>query len=112
MAAIVQANHDEKGIIWPKEVSPFQVHLIGLNLEDQKVSQQAQAIYTKLQKMGIEVLFDDRIDVSPGVKFADCDLIGIPTRLVVSAKTADKIELKKRDDSKIELLSPEELKFK
>lgn len=109
IAAVVEANHDQKGIIWPESVSPYQVHLIGLNLNDEKIARFAEAIYVKLQKSGIDVLFDDRVAVSPGVKFADCDLIGIPVRLVVSAKTEGKIELKKRNESKIEFLSPEEL---
>jgi len=98
MAAIVEVHHDEKGIVWPDQVAPYQVHLIGIG--DQKsVTNQAEEIYEKLQKKGVEVLFDDR-DESPGVKLADADLIGIPERWVVSEKTLEKdsVEVKKRSE--------------
>jgi prolyl-tRNA synthetase len=101
IGTLVEMFNDEKGIIWPKEVAPFQVHLIGLN-------KNAEDIYQKLLEQGIDVLFDDR-EVSPGQKFADCDLIGIPVRLVVSDKTADKIELKARDRDEVEVISFEEV---
>jgi len=99
MAIIVEGHHDEKGIIWPKSVAPFDVHLIELN------GQRAEKVYERLKGNGIEVLYDDREDVSAGVKFADADLIGIPIRLVVSIKTKNKIEFKKREEAKSELLT-------
>ena len=98
----VELFHDDKGIIWPKSIAPYKVHLIGLN-------EKAEAIYNDLREKGIEVLFDDRREVSPGQKFADCDLIGIPVRLVVSDKTKDKIEWKERSSTKTELLDIEEV---
>ena len=98
MATVVEAHHDERGIIWPKSVAPYQVHLIALNVPGDK-------IYKALEKAGIEVLYDDREEVSAGVKFADADLIGIPVRLVVSDKTGDKIEWKERAKSQTELLT-------
>lgn len=96
MGVIVEKFHDEKGIVWPKEISPFAVHLVGLNGKGQE-------LYEKLNKAGVEVLFDDR-DVPAGQKFNDADLIGIPVRLVVSDKTGDKIEVKERSSDKSELL--------
>lgn len=109
MATVVEAHHDEKGILWPKEVAPYQVHLIELKSKNSKLS--GEDVYKELQNKGIEVLYDDREDVSAGVKFADADLIGIPVRLVVSEKTKDKIEWKNRDSQKIELLTlPEVIK--
>ena len=101
MGTLVEKFHDEKGIIWPKEASPFTVHLIGLD-------GRGKDVYLKLQKTGVDVLFDDR-ETSAGEKFADADLIGIPVRLVVSAKTGDKIEWKERTKEKIDLLTPAEV---
>lgn len=100
MAAVVEIYHDDKGIIWPENIAPYQVHLISLPGGEEK----AQGLYEVLQKKNIAVLWDDRVDVSAGVKFADADLIGIPIRLVVSVKTADKIEIKRRSEQKIDLI--------
>lgn len=96
MGTWVEVSHDDKGIIWSKEIAPFQVHLIGLNGK-------GEDLYKKLKEKGIDVLFDDR-DVPAGQKFADADLIGIPVRLVVSDKTGDKVEYKERVSDKSELL--------
>lgn len=96
MGVIVEKFHDEKGIVWPKEISPFDVHLVGLNGKGQE-------LYEKLKKADVEVLFDDR-DAPAGQKFADADLIGVPVRLVVSDKTGDKVEYKERSSDKAELL--------
>lgn len=101
MGVIVEKFHDDKGIIWPKAIAPFQVHLIGLN-------DKGEDLYKKLKDSGIDVLFDDR-NISAGQKFADSDLIGIPVRLVVSAKSGDKIEYKERTSEKSELLSFDEV---
>ncbi len=103
MGTWVEVSHDEKGIIWSKEIAPFQVHLIGLNGK-------GIDIYKKLLENNIDVLFDDR-DLGAGEKFGDADLIGIPVRLVVSDKTGDlsaqagKIEFKKRTSNESELLN-------
>lgn len=99
MATIVETHHDEKGIIWPESVAPFKVHLVGLNLEDKKVSEKSYKLYETLSDKGLEVLFDDREDVTAGEKFADADLVGCPYRAVVSKKTGDKIEVKRRNES-------------
>lgn len=102
MATIVEKFHDDKGIVWPKNVSPFLVHLVSL-----QKSEKAEKIYEALQNEGIEVLYDDR-DVSAGQKFADADLLGLPVRLVVSEKTGDMVEWKERADKHNELLTLEE----
>lgn len=109
MAAIVENSHDEKGIIWPKEIAPFKIHLVGLNLEKEEVAKKANALYEELISNGIEVLFDDRSDVTAGEKFSDADLIGIPTRVVISEKTGNKVEIKNRNSSEVTLTDKEEL---
>lgn len=109
MGVLAELFHDEKGLAWPKNVAPFQVQLIGLNLEDEDISQRANDLYEKLQHEGIEVLFDDRRKVSPGEKFGDADLIGNPIRLVISKKTGDKVEFKMRNAAESELLSMEDV---
>ena len=104
LATIVEKYHDEKGIIWPKQIAPFDVQLVHLGGVPE-VREFAEEIYSALQDAGIEVLYDDREDVSAGEKFADCDLIGIPVRLVISSKAGDKIEFKKRNENTTELLT-------
>ena len=99
VATIVEVYNDKSGIIWPESVSPFKVHLISIQKDEE-----AENIYEKLKTKGIDVLYDDR-DVSPGQKFADADLIGISNRLVVSKKTEDKIEIKKRNEESGQLKS-------
>jgi len=104
MGTVVEILSDEKGIIWPKEIAPYQVHLILLgNSED--VKNKAEEIYQDLQNRKVEVLFDDR-DESAGVKLKDSDLIGIPLRVVVSAKTLgqDGVEIKKRSEEGFEII--------
>lgn len=109
MAAIVEVSNNDKGIVWPKEIAPYQVHLIGIMNQELGIREKADKIYEKLRGVGIEVLYDDRENVSAGEKFADSDLIGIPIRLVVSEKTQDKVEFKKRDEKQICLLSINEI---
>ena len=102
LATLVEVYHDDKGVIWPEAVAPYQVHLLELG----KIS--ASNIYKTLKDKGIEVLYDDR-PISPGEKFADADLIGIPYRLVVSERNAKKVEVKARGAKKIKLLTEKEL---
>jgi len=111
MATIVEINHDEKGIIWPKTVAPFRVHLIQIE-NNQKVKKASAKLYRDLQKSGVEVLYDDRTEKTAGEKFAEADLIGIPIRLVVSEKTLKKnsVELKKREASSAKLVKPNQIK--
>jgi len=107
MATIVEKNHDQNGIIWPREVSPFKIHLIALQTEDPKVLLEAKKLYFELQRRKFEVLFDDRKDKSPGEKLVESDLIGIPIRVLVSRKLLEekKIEIKKRNQKTIKKLS-------
>lgn len=86
MGSIVELFADEKGIVWPAEVAPFQVHLVAISGGNDDVVKEADRLYELLRENGIDVLYDDR-DVRAGEKFADSDLIGIPLRLVVSEKT-------------------------
>ncbi|MFW6105599.1 MAG: proline--tRNA ligase, partial [Chloroflexota bacterium] len=110
LAAIVEQSHDDKGIIWPLSVAPYQVHLCPLNLEKSAVLPTAEKIYQELQKEDIDVLFDDRND-SPGVKFNDADLLGIPLRLTLSPRTLQNqsVEAKWRTEKEAQLLPFENL---
>ena len=105
MGAIVEASHDDKGIIWPKSVAPFAVHLIHLGT-DKKTKTSAEKIYKDLQKSGIEVLWDDRENKTAGENFAESDLLGIPLRIVVSEKTleAGSVEIKERVKEAVKLV--------
>jgi len=105
MGVMAEIFSDEQGLVWPKEVSPFRVHLINL----QQDSKFADDLYDDLQKKGVEVLYDDR-DMRAGEKFADSDLIGIPVRFVVSNKTIaeNKVEVKLRVEENQKLLSRED----
>ncbi|MCU0651635.1 MAG: proline--tRNA ligase [Candidatus Omnitrophica bacterium] len=103
IAAIIEQNHDKDGIIWPAEISPYQVSIIALDVTDELIFKKALEIYEKLKAEGIEVLLDDR-DERAGVKFKDADLLGISTQIVIGrefSKTGA-IELKmRRDNNKI-----------
>ncbi len=106
MATIVEVHHDDKGIIWPKEIAPYDVHLVELKSQNSKVktASAAEKLYRELQDAGIAVLYDDR-DETPGVKFADADLIGLPWRVVVSEKTLSKhggeLKARSRPESRV-----------
>src|SRR4030042_7030175 len=102
MGALVEVSHDDRGIIWFRQIAPFDVHLVELP------GGRGQAIYKRLKEAGVDVLWDDR-DIAAGEKFSDADLIGIPIRLVVSEKAGDKIEFKERTSDKSELLSFDEV---
>jgi prolyl-tRNA synthetase len=82
MAAIIEQNHDENGIIWPKEISPYQVVILPLDMTDKRITEKSGSIYETLLKMGTEVLFDDR-DERAGVKFKDADLLGITVQVIL-----------------------------
>lgn len=98
MGVIVEKCHDERGIIWPEAVAPFSVHLVALHGVD------GESLYAALQNAGIQVLFDDR-DASPGEKFADADLIGIPWRIVISPKVGEgNAEVKRRDTKEAQVI--------
>ncbi|WP_457640160.1 proline--tRNA ligase [Persephonella sp.] len=96
MAAAVEQNHDENGIIWPESIAPFTLHILALNVKDSQIKEVAERIYSRAKEIGIEVLYDDR-NISPGAKFKDADLIGIPYRIVVGKKVKEgKVELQSR----------------
>lgn len=108
MGVLVEKFHDDRGIIWPDAVAPYQVHLIGLDLQDEEIKEKAFDLYNRLSEKGIEILFDEREDIRPGAKFADADLIGIPVRLVISKRTEDNVEWKRRGEKQSELITPDE----
>ena len=89
IAAIIEQNHDENGIIWPTTVAPFEAIITTINIKDEEQKALSEEIYEKLQKNGIDVLFDDRQERA-GVKFNDRDLIGIPYRITVGKDAGDK----------------------
>ncbi len=110
MGAIVEVFNDgNRGIRWPESVAPYQVHLVGFQIEDSSVKDKVEEVYKLLLAKNVDVLFDDRADASAGAKFADADLIGIPYRVVVSKKTSDKLEVKKRSEQETKFLSIEDL---
>ncbi len=110
MGTIVDLLSDEKGIVWPESVAPFQVHLIGLNSDDAEIKEFADTLYMELKDNGIEVLYDDR-DARTGEKFADSDLMGMPYRVVVSRKTKEegKFEVVERKTGDVTYHTEEEL---
>jgi prolyl-tRNA synthetase len=101
VAAAIEQNHDENGIIWPFSIAPFHVLVLPINYKDTAIREAADRLYADLQRLGIDVLLDDR-DERPGVKFKDADLIGIPLRLTIGAKGLQKgsVELRSRRDGK------------
>ncbi len=110
LAATVEQSHDDKGIIWPLSVAPYQVYLCPLYLDNPEIAPLAEDVYHELEKEGIEVLFDDR-DESPGIKFNDADLLGIPLRLTLSPRTiqSQSIEVKWRVGRETQLVPLENL---
>ena len=104
MAVIVELHHDKDGIIWPVSVAPYQIHLLHIGKDDAAVAA-AETIYANLQKAGMEVLYDDR-ELSAGVKFKDADLIGIPWRVTVGARSLAEgaVEVKRRDAAERQLV--------
>lgn len=108
MGTIVEVCHDERGMIWPEEIAPFVASLLKIKNKNEKIKidKVADKVYEDLEKAGVEVLYDDREDVSAGEKFAEADLIGCPYRLVVSEKTLtkDSVEVKKRDEKEVEMV--------
>ncbi len=105
LAAIVEQSHDDKGIIWPLSVAPCQVYLCPLYLDNPAIASAAEKVYQELEGTDIEVLFDDR-DESPGIKFNDADLLGIPLRLTLSPRTlkSQSTEAKWRTEKEAQLL--------
>jgi prolyl-tRNA synthetase len=107
MGTIAEIHHDQRGLVWPKSVTPYQVHLLCLS-ERTATVQMANDIYESLVKCGVDVLYDNRQE-SAGIKLKDADLLGISIRLVIGEKTGQKVEIKFRDQSGIELVETDEL---
>ena len=105
LAASIEHHHDEDGMILPQSIAPYHISLIGINLDQESIHQTAEKLYTELTSIGIEVLFDDR-EESPGVKFKDADLLGLPVRLVVSPRNLQNgsVELSHRASRQVELV--------
>jgi len=110
IASAIEMSYDKDGIIWPKNIAPYHVELIPLNMDMPEITGLADKIYAELADAGIEVLMDDR-DESPGSKFKDADLVGLPVRVVVGKKGLDKggVEIKLRTEAKPQLIPPEKV---
>ena len=109
IAAVVEQNHDEKGIIWPMNIAPFKVSIVLISNKDEKQKEVAEKLYNELNELGIETMLDDR-DERPGVKFNDMDLIGIPLRITVGKKVEEgQVEFKQRNSDDIKLLDIKEV---
>ncbi len=108
LAAAVENHHDDAGILWPKEIAPYQVQIVSLDHKKTEIVETARALHDDLEKAGLEVLWDDR-DAAPGVKFADADLLGIPVRITVGkrtleSKTVDVRTRKNKDQKSVPLV--------
>ncbi len=110
MAANIEQNHDENGIIWPSSIAPYQVLVLIVNNQDKKQTKLAEEAYKSLEKEGIEVLLDDR-DLRAGAKFKDADLMGIPLRITIGNKAVkeNKIEIKIRKNNKVHEIDKKDL---
>ncbi len=98
MACYIEQHNDESGLVWDKTLAPFHVHLIGLNMKKDEIVQTCDKLYIEMNKKGIEVLYDDRVDAQAGFKFKDADLLGIPLQVIVGDKKLkeNKVEVKIR----------------
>jgi len=106
LQGVIEANHDERGIVWPRSLAPYDIHLVGLGLDRPEIAAKVEALYASLSEGGLEVLYDDRTEASAGVKFNDADLIGLPLRITVSPRSLEKdaIEVKHRAAAESELV--------
>ena len=106
LAAAIEQNHDDRGIVFPKPIAPYQVQLVALNLTDERVKEVAGQLYQELWDQGIETLYDDRTEAAAGVKLNDADLLGLPLRLVVSPRNLNNnvAEVKDRQESEAQLV--------
>ena len=111
LAAAIEQNHDNRGIVFPAPIAPYQVHLVGLNLTDAAVAAAADQLYQQLWAAGIETLYDDRPDQAAGVKLNDADLLGLPLRLVVSPRNLrnNAVELKARNETEARMVAMDEV---
>ena len=109
ISAVIENNYDANGIIWPLSVAPFTLHILPVNYQDPQIKEASDRIYNQTLDKGISVLLDDR-DKSPGEKFKDADLIGIPFRVTVGKNLKEgKVDFKKRSASQGELVPPSQI---
>ncbi len=110
LACVAEAHNDERGLVWPITIAPYQVHLVSLAKDDGPARMAAEKLYSDMQAVGIEVLYDDR-EGSAGVKFNDADLIGIPLRLTLGDRSLAQggAELKRRDSTQTAIVAIEEV---
>ncbi len=110
LASVAEEHHDDDGLVWPISVAPYDVHLVTLPKDGEEVVQTGDRLYDALQAAGLDVLYDDR-EESPGVKFTDADLIGIPLRITIGQRALDKggVELKRRDANEAEIVAEADL---
>ena len=106
LAAAIEQNHDDRGIVFPHPVAPYQAHLVGLNLSNEEVAVAGEELYQRLNASGIETLYDNRVDQAAGVKFNDADLLGLPVRLVISPRNLGNgvVEVRGRQEEEAELV--------
>jgi prolyl-tRNA synthetase len=111
IACHIEQNHDENGIIWDKAIAPYHVHLIAVTMKSKEVVEMAEHLYKELSGAGLEVLYDDRTSTSPGFKFKDADLLGMPYQVIVGEKNLanNKVEIKVRATGERILLAPNEI---
>jgi len=114
MGTIAELLSDDRGLVWPKNIAPYSVHIVSLESKDETIAARiktvSEGLYTDLIQSGIEVIWDDREGVSPGARFGESDLLGIPLRIVISEKTLaeDSVEWKKRANKEMQLVKIEE----
>jgi prolyl-tRNA synthetase len=111
VACHIEQNHDENGIVWDRSLAPFDVHLMAATAKSNQVVEATENLYVALQEKGLEVLYDDRRDFSPGFKFKDADLLGMPLQIILGEKNlaAGKIELKVRKTGERQLVGASEV---
>ncbi len=111
IACHIEQNHDDNGIVWDRAIAPFDVHLIAVSARSLQVTEAAEALYSELGRNGVDVLYDDRKETSPGFKFKDADLMGMPYQVIVGEKNlaAGKIEIKDRKTGTRTLVQKEDL---
>jgi prolyl-tRNA synthetase len=109
VAAAIEQSHDERGIVWPVAIAPYEVEVIPLNMDSAAVVEAAERIYAGCREAGLETLLDDRPDRA-GSKFADADLVGIPWRIVVGEKglQAGRVEVVERRTGRAEKIAPDQ----
>jgi prolyl-tRNA synthetase len=110
LGAIIEANHDEAGIVWPASVAPYHVGLVNIRTSDEACNTLSESLYTRLQQAGMEVLYHDTAE-SAGAKFATMDLLGLPWQVIVGPKgaAAGTVELKHRRTGETEVLRVEDV---